>query len=52
MGDKAVERLIEGYRSECICIRDNKIIALDIDEALSMTTPSRKELFELHDRLI
>ena len=26
--------------------------SLDIDEALSMTTPSRKELFELHDRLI
>lgn len=52
MGDKAVERIAAGHRSECICIRDNKIVSIDIDEALSMTNPSRKELFELHDRLI
>lgn len=52
MADKAVERIKDGFSSECICLRDGKIIAVDIDEALKMKKPSSKHLVDLHSRLV
>lgn len=52
MGDKAVERISEGHSSECICSIDGEIVAIDIEKALAMEKKDRKELLELHSRLV
>ena len=52
MGDKAVERIVEGFKSECICLVNNEIVAVDINEALNTPEPNRKQLVELHERLV
>ena len=52
MGDKAVELLAEGIGGHCVGMIGNKIVAIEIDEALRMQKPSRKGLFELHSRLV
>lgn len=51
-GDRAVEELVNGGASKCICLIDEAFVALDIDEALRMTKKSRKSLFELHAQLV
>lgn len=52
MGDKAVQQISQGHSSECICLQKGKIVAIDIDEALSMPKQNREDLVELHDRLV
>lgn len=52
MADKAVERIDQGYSSECVCLREGKIVALDIDLALSLEKTDRSELVNLHHRLV
>lgn len=52
MGDKAVELLIEGIGGHCVGILNNAITSTPIEEALSIPKPSRKALYELHDRLV
>lgn len=52
MGDKAIERLDQGFSSECICVKNGKVVAIDIHEALNMKKESVQELIELHDRLV
>lgn len=52
MGDKAVERISLGHSGECICLVDNSVVAIDIDKALQMQRPDKKQLVELHDRLV
>lgn len=47
LGNKAVELLIEGKSSRVVGIKDNKIIDLDIDEALSMTNTFDEETYEM-----
>lgn len=52
MGDYAVELLVKGIGGHCVGMVDNKITSFPIEEALSLPRPSRKQLFELHQRLI
>ncbi|MBR5754935.1 MAG: 6-phosphofructokinase [Erysipelotrichaceae bacterium] len=52
MGAKAVELLIEGKGGECVCIRNNEITSMSIDECISLTRSSRKEFYRLFDRLV
>ena len=47
LGNKAVELLIEGKSKRVVGIKDNKIIDLDIDEALSMEKKFDQELYEM-----
>jgi 6-phosphofructokinase 1 len=47
MGAKAVEVLADGKSQRVIGIKDNKIVDIDITEALSMKKESPDELFEL-----
>lgn len=47
LGNKAVELLIEGKSKRVVGIKDNKIIDLDIDEALSMEKKFDKDLYEM-----
>lgn len=51
-GDRAVEELVNGGASKCICLIDEAFVALDIDKALRMTKKSRNSLFELHAQLV
>lgn len=37
MGAKAVELLLEGKQNRIVCVRDNKIVDVDIEEGLNMT---------------
>lgn len=52
MGDYAVELLVKGIGGHCVGMVDNEITSYPIEEALSLPRPSRKKLFELHQRLI
>lgn len=52
MGDKAVELLANGIGGQCVGLIQNKIVAIDINEALAMPKASRKPLAELHERLV
>ena len=47
MGVRAVELLLEGKSARVIGIKDNKIIDMDINEALSMERSFDKEIFEM-----
>lgn len=47
LGNKAVELLIEGKTARVVGIRDNKIIDMDIDEALSMKKEFDMETYEM-----
>ncbi|AMC93417.1 ATP-dependent 6-phosphofructokinase [Erysipelothrix larvae] len=51
-GDFAVSELIRGGGGSCVCFVDEQFRAVPIDEALKTPKKSRKELFELHQRLV
>ena len=51
-GDFALSTLLSGETSKCVCVIDDKFVTMDIGVALNVTKKSRKELFELHDRLV
>lgn len=51
MGSKAVEVLIEGESSRVIGIKGNKIIDVDIDEALSMQKEFNEDLYDIAQTL-
>ena len=46
-GSKAVELLLDGKSARVVGIKDNKIIDMDIDEALSMEKTFDKDLYEM-----
>lgn len=52
LGDKAVELLAAGEGGRCVGMVNNQIVSYPIDEALMMTKKSRRELYELHERLV
>ncbi|MFD1422653.1 6-phosphofructokinase [Laceyella tengchongensis] len=47
MGAKAVELLLNGQRDMMVAIRNNDVIGIDFDEALSQKHQPRMELFDL-----
>lgn len=49
---KAVDLLMQGIGGQCIAIRNNKIVAIPITEALGMPHESRKPLMNLFERLV
>lgn len=52
LGDFAVNLLKQGESNKCVAIRNKQLVAIDIEEALHMPKVSRKEMFELHERLV
>ncbi len=52
MGEFAVDLLMAGKGGQCVCIKQNEIIGIPIEEALKLPKPSRKHLYRLFDRLI
>ena len=52
MGEKAVELLINGIGGHCMCIRNNKISSMPIEEALSLPRENKKEFYRLFDKLV
>ncbi len=51
MGGKAVELLLEGKQNRIVCMRDHKIVDVDIDEGLAMTKELPQQLVELAKKL-
>lgn len=51
LGARAVELLVEGKSGRAVGIRDNKIIDMDIGEALNMEKQFQKVLYELAAKL-
>jgi 6-phosphofructokinase 1 len=47
MGAKAVELLLSGQRDMMVAIRNNDVIGIDFDEALSQKHQPRMELYDL-----
>ena len=52
MGEKAVDLLMQGIGGQCVGIKDNKMIATPIEEALNLPRGSRKQLQNLFERLV
>ena len=52
MGEKAVDLLMQGVGGQCVSIKDNQIVSVQIEEALNMPRESRKRLQNLFDRLV
>ncbi len=52
MAEKAVDLLVNGIGGHCVGIVDNAIVSYPIEEALKMPKKSRKELYQLFDRLV
>lgn len=51
MGGKAVELLLEGKQNRIVCMRDHKIVDVDIDEGLAMTKELPQQLVDLAKKL-
>lgn len=51
-GDFAVEQLMQGATGQCLALIDNQFVSIDIDKALATPKKSRRDLFELHQRLV
>ena len=51
MGGKAVELLIEGKQNRIVCMRDSKIVDVDIDEGLAMKKTLPQDLLDLVKKL-
>lgn len=51
-GDKAVQLLVNDISAQCVAMVHGEIVSIDLPEALRMPRRSRKDLFDLHNRLI
>lgn len=51
-GDKAVELLKNDIGGHCVSLRGDEIVSIEINEALSLPKNPRKDMFDLHDRLV
>ena len=51
MGGRAVELLLEGKSNRIVCMRDNHIIDVDIEEGLQTTKTVDAEMVELAKKL-
>ena len=52
LGEKAIDLLLQGVGGHCVGIKDNKIVHMPIEEALTVTKNSKKEFYRLFDRLV
>lgn len=52
MAEKAIDLLVSGIGGHCVGIVDNQIVSFPIVEALKKPKKSRKELYQLFDRLV
>lgn len=51
MGGKAVELLLAGKQNRIVCMRDHKIVDVDIEEGLAMTKTLPQQLVDLAKKL-
>lgn len=51
MGGRAVELLLEGKQNRIVCMRDHKIVDVDIEEGLAMTKELPQQLVDLAKKL-
>ena len=52
MGEKAVELLMNNVGGHCICIQNNKITSLPIEEVLNLPRENKKDFYHLFDTLV
>lgn len=52
MGAKAVEALLVGRKGVCVIAKDDMIYDIPIDEALNTKRSSRKELYDMFEKLV
>ena len=52
MGEKAVELLMNGVGGHCICIQNNKMTSLPIEEVLNLPRENKKDFYHLFDTLV
>ncbi|MCI8271543.1 MAG: 6-phosphofructokinase [Erysipelotrichaceae bacterium] len=52
MGEKAVDLLMQGIGGQCVCIQNNEIVSVPIEEALNIPRMSRKKMQNLFERLV
>lgn len=52
MGVKAVDLLISGVGGHCVCIQNNEITSMPIEECIALPRSTRKEFYRIFDRLV
>lgn len=52
MGEKAVDLLMQGTGGQCVCIQNNEIVSVPIEEALNIPRSSSKKMQNLFERLV
>ncbi len=51
-GDMAVQLLLNDVSGQCVAVVHGEIVSIELPEALRMPRRSRRNLFDLHDRLV
>ena len=52
MGEKAVELLLQNVGGQCVCVQNNKMVAMSIDEVLNLPRTSKKDVYHLFENLV
>ena len=52
MGEKAVELLLQNVGGQCVCVQNNKMVSMSIEEVLNLPRNSRKDVYHLFENLV
>lgn len=52
MGEKAVELLLDNIGGQCVCVRNNKMESMPIEDVLNLPRVTRKDMYHLFDNLV
>ena len=52
MGEKAVELLINNVGGQCVCVQNNKMVSLPIEEVLNLPRANKRDFYHLFDSLV
>lgn len=52
MGEKAVDLLINNVGGHCVCVQNNKMVSLPIEEVLNLPRENKKDLYHLFETLV
>ena len=52
MGEKAVDLLLQNEGGKCVCVQNNKMVAMSIEEVLNLPRVARKDVYHLFENLV
>ena len=52
MGEKAVDLLLQNIGGQCVCVQNNKMVSMSIEEVLNLPRIARKDVYHLFENLV